>query len=92
MRNEKGGVGKTMTSINLGAALAEPGRKVLLVDFDRRHPSPSALGIDLHDVETTIYHAMRKCNVEIDEVIVPTSIDGLDLVPSKSTSPAPRCS
>ena len=80
--NQKGGVGKTTSTINLGAALAEYGRRVLLVDFDPQGALSVGLGVPAHELETTIYNLLMEHGVEIHDVIRETTVKGMDLLPS----------
>ena len=79
--NQKGGVGKTTSAINLGAALTEYGRRVLLVDFDPQGALSVGLGIPAQALDHTIYDALLE-GMPIDDVITATRVPGLDLVPS----------
>lgn len=80
--NQKGGVGKTTSTINLGAALAECDQRVLLVDFDPQGALSVGLGVNAYDLELTVYNLLMQSGIRTEDVLVKTNVTGLDLLPS----------
>ena len=79
--NQKGGVGKTTTAINLSACLAEAGKRVLAIDADPQGNTTSGLGLEKNQIENTMYSLLLgECS--IDDTIHKTCVDGLDIIPS----------
>ena len=81
LANQKGGVGKTTTAINLGACLADLGQRVLIVDLDPQGNASSGLGIENHGLETSMYHVLMH-DVPIENCVEPTDVKGLFVAPS----------
>lgn len=82
MVNQKGGVGKTTSTINLGAALAELGRRVLLVDFDPQGALSAGLGTNPHELDLTVYNVLMDRKVDVKDAIRRTETENLDLLPA----------
>ena len=82
MCNQKGGVGKTTTCINLGAALAAYGRRVLVVDFDPQGAATVGLGVNALELDQTIYSLLRDPGSDVRAAICPTTVPNLDVLPA----------
>lgn len=82
MCNQKGGVGKTTSTINLGASLAEYGRRVLLVDLDPQGALSAGLGVPHYELDHTVHNLLIEPRVSVEDVLIKTRVKGMDLVPS----------
>lgn len=82
MCNQKGGVGKTTSSINIGGALSQYGRRVLIVDFDPQGAASVGLGINANTVDATIYNALFDSSMDVHDVVQHTEFENLDIIPA----------
>ncbi|MDD5987347.1 MAG: AAA family ATPase [Eubacteriales bacterium] len=80
--NQKGGVGKTTTNINLAAILAMMGKKILVLDIDPQGNTTSGLGIDKKNLEYTTYELLLEEDLDVHSAILPTSTEGLYIIPA----------
>ena len=79
--NQKGGVGKTTTTINQSACLAEKGKKILVIDTDPQGNTTSGFGLEKNDIENTIYELLLG-EISIEESIIKNAVEGVDIIPS----------
>jgi chromosome partitioning protein len=80
--NQKGGTAKTTSTLNVGAALVERGRRVLAIDLDPQASLTMAVGVDIAALDASVYDLLVDETITLSDVIVPTAIDGIDMVPS----------
>ncbi|KFI77052.1 MAG: AAA family ATPase [Bifidobacterium mongoliense] len=82
MCNQKGGVGKTTSSINIAGALSQYGRRVLIVDFDPQGAATVGLGVNANTVENTVYTALFDPSVDVHDIVQHTQFENLDIMPA----------
>lgn len=82
MCNQKGGVGKTTSSINIAGALSQYGRRVLIVDFDPQGAATVGLGINANALDNTVYTALFDSSVDVHDVIRHTATENIDVMPA----------